>query len=155
VEEQDQDSNVSLSPWPARLGHALCITGYSLVWLLISQYTSTQGRDLHPSKKRRTPPISSEPSHQDSETPRVGQIQKKVEEMKVNRISGGPYYIDPINGLTKPPTDGLTAREQEPEKEKDAVDQPPSTPNKEEQAKSEKTDPENQEIETDDEEPMA
>jgi hypothetical protein len=81
----------------------------------------------------------------------MGQIQKKVEEMKVNRHSEGPYQTDPINGLTNPQTDNAAGLE-EPEKENDAADQPPSTPNKEEQAKLEVTEPEAQEIETDEEE---
>lgn len=109
----------------------------------------------HPSKKRKTPPIESEPSRPDSETPRVGQIQKKVEEMKVNRISGGPYQTDPINGLsTSPPNDGAD-QEQQPDKDKDAADQPPTTPPKDDTAKPEGADAEQQEIETDSEETSA
>ena len=131
---------------------SLYFTNYLLAWLLISQYAHLQDQDTHLNKKRKTPPIESESSHQVSETPRMGQIQKKVEEMKVNRLSGGPYQTDPINGLTTPQTDNAAGREQEPEKENDAADQPPSTPTKEDQAKPEVAEPEAQEIETDEEE---
>jgi hypothetical protein len=79
----------------------------------------------------------------------MGQIQKKVEEMKVNRLSGGSYQTDPINGLTKSETDHTALREQ---KENDAADQPPSTPTKGEQEKPQIAEPDAQDIETDEEE---
>lgn len=85
----------------------------------------------------------------------MGQIQKKVEEMKVNRLSGGPYHADPINGLTKSETDDVAGREQEPGKENGAADQPPSTPTKGEQAKPQTAESEAQDIDTDDEEASA
>ena len=141
---------------PDGLGSLVYLDNHLLVALFILRFPNVQDDDSHPSKKRKTPPIeSSEPSRPDSETPRVGQIQKKVEEMKMNRISGGPYPVDPINGLTKSPPNDAPNQEQQVDKDKDAADQPPTTPPKDEPVKPENADAEAQDIETDSEEASA
>lgn len=86
-----------------------------------------QGSETHPNKKRKTPPIES--ASQELETPRMGQIQKKVEQMKVNRMSGGPLSMDPIQDLAKVSSSSVPERDQD--KDKDAADQPPATPPRE------------------------
>lgn len=152
LEDQDDDSKVSPHCRSARLGSHVYVDNRQPVALLMLRYSNIQDQDPHPSKKRKTPPVESNP---DSETPRVGQIQKKVEEMKMNRVSGGPYQVDPINGLTKSPPNDNTDQEQLPDKDKDAADQPPTTPPKDDTGKPENADAEVQDIETDSEETSA
>jgi hypothetical protein len=58
--------------------------------------------------------------------------------MKVNRMSGGPLNVDPVQDLAKIPETSVTQRDQD--KDKDAADQPPATPPREnEEEKEEKT----------------
>lgn len=118
----------------------------------------SQDRTQHPNKKRKTPPVEF-PKHS-TETPRMGQIQKRVEEMKVNRSNDDSAEADIIDELSKETksdeSEPEVAAEQvsEPQEEapQDAASQQETVPPVEQQKSQEETEEPSKDIETDVEE---
>ncbi|KAG8807593.1 hypothetical protein FRC17_004389 [Serendipita sp. 399] len=110
--------------------------------------------ELHQTKKRKTPPIES--PLQPAETPRMGQIQERVEKMRVNRMSGGSLETDALQTLARIESADAEQRPKSPSKEKGPIEQQESPTEKEgEPPHEEKQSQDEHEIETDTEEAPA
>lgn len=112
---------------------------------------SPNDEDIHQNKKRRTPPIDS--AAPASETPRVGQIQERVEKMRVNRMSGGPVDSDVLRELAQTPDTPASQPEKDASQPKEVV--PVTTSPKDKVGESGNTNEESQGIEADTDEPPA
>ncbi|KAG8783526.1 hypothetical protein FRB91_004273 [Serendipita sp. 411] len=109
--------------------------------------------EIHQTKKRKTPPFDS--PLQASETPRVGQIQERVEKMRMNRMSGGPLDGDALQSLARTES-ADSERPRSPLKEREPVEEQQASPTvKERETDMEKQNQDDHEIETDTEETPA